>query len=164
MKKTDIEIENIKKITKNIGKKINLKGTPPADMTPFKQEWWEICRDENAPGIEHEGFKGCYECFTMCTSHPDASDPQSVIKCGQMFLTDCIVPELQEQIEKFMSYINPQETCSPWTQFDVDTWESETCKDPIACSNECERFCKDQGFNKGICETKGSLYYCNCEL
>lgn len=144
-------------------KLIRKKGTPPGEMSPFDPEWWEICRDEEAPGIPHEGIYGCYECFTMCTSHPEATDPQDVFTCGQLAVTDCILPEIQEQIEKLLGYLFPTNTCDPWTQTDSDTWESTTCEDPMACANECVRFCPTQGFDTGTCQTAGEIYYCNCE-
>lgn len=152
--------------------KVSPKGTPPGDMSPFDPEWWEICRDENAPGIPHDGrgnlidlptgIDGCLECFTMCTSHPEASDPSAVATCAQMALTSCVIPEATDEWNKLWSYIFPTDTCSPWSNVDVDTWQSTTCQDPITCSNECARFCPTKGYAKGTCETAGDIYYCNC--
>jgi len=140
------------------------KGTPPASMNPLTEdEWWDICRDETAPGIEHPGIPGCLDCYTMCASHPAASDPTAIATCIEKAVTQCVLPEITDLIQGFIDAINPPDTCY-WddNQFDVNTWESETCRDPIACSNECQRFCPTKGYNNGQCETVGEIYYCNC--
>jgi hypothetical protein len=144
---------------------VQVEGTPPGDMNPLlEDEWWDICRDETAPGVEHDGvIRGCYECYTMCASHPAAQGPSDVLACVEKALARCVVPEISDLMQKFKNYIDPPNTCPPWTEFDVDTWESSTCDGPIACSNECQRFCRNEGFSEGQCQTAGDLYYCNCE-
>jgi len=140
------------------------KGTPPADMNPLEDdEWWDICRDETAPGIEHPGIGGCLECYTLCASHPASSDPTAIATCIQKTITNCAIGEINDMIQGFLDAINPPDTCL-WgnNQFDTNTWESETCRDPIACSNECQRHCPTEGFTSGQCETAGSIYFCNC--
>jgi hypothetical protein len=157
-----------KLIVPNREKEIKLptlpKGTPPGDMDPHADdEWWDICRDESAPGIEHPGiYPGCMECYTMCASHPATVGPEDIASCLTRTLNLCVIPEVLDEIQKIMDYINPPETCSPWSQYDPNTWESDTCRDPIACSNECQRYCPTQGYNNGQCETLGDTYYCNC--
>lgn len=142
---------------------ISLKGTPPADMDPLTDDkWWDICRDETAEGIDHDGiYPGCYECYTLCASHPASSEAQDTVTCLEKTINNCVLPEIADLYQKYMDYINPPDSCS-WKQFDSNTWESESCRDPQACSNECQRHCVEEGFNTGQCETAGDIYYCNC--
>jgi hypothetical protein len=139
---------------------VEQKGTPPGDMNPLTEdEWWSICRDEDAPGIPHEGpIAGCMECFYMCAAHPAANDPQDSLTCFNKAILQCVLPELGEMFQRV-----PPNTCQPWSRFDSDTWESTSCKDPVACSNECQRLCREEGFGSGRCETAGDLYFCSCE-
>lgn len=145
-------------------KLISKMGTPPGSMNPIKEsEWWDICRDETEPGIEHpEIYPGCYECYTMCASHPKVEEPDEILECANRAIRLCVLREIEDSWQKLLDYINPPDTCD-WKKKDKDTWEADECRDPIACSNECVRFCDTKGFSTGQCETSGDKYYCNCD-
>lgn len=173
-------MKNFKKMAKDKSSKKNtklltsIKGTPPADMSPLEDdEWWDICRDETAFGIPHDGrnnvidlptgVDGCIECFTMCTSHPDVGT-EDVGTCITKAITNCVVPEIQDQIDILTDFIFPTDSCD-WKQVsgDPDSWESQDCDDPIDCSNECARLCSSEGFISGQCQTSGDTFFCNCD-